>query len=450
MPFVNLSGDPSQEYFSDGLTEELLNSLSRITELQVAGRTSSFYFKGKDVDLSTVAHKLNVVTVLEGSVRRSSHTVRVTAQLINAVTGFHLWSQTYDRSLGDVLALQTEIADAVTSALKVTLLGGTAAKVELGATRNPAAFDAYLRGLRLARVATNAQECRPAVEAFSEAINFDSTYALAFASRALTLWDCASHYTGDWLRYPVASRVRADAERAIALAPTLAEGHVALSSLESGLLEFAAASEACGRALALAPGNARALYYCSRLAGELGPADAAIAAARRGASLDPLNALSHRALGDTLRYARRYEEAIAAYQDSIAVDPEHSDEAYARRGLSYYLMGNLPLAQSSCEARPDYYENWVCQAMTYDRLGRHNDAVEAMRRLVQLGGDGAAYQYAEIYTQWHQQGAALDWLDKALRLRDPGLIYLRIDPLLDPVRKQPRFRAVERALNLSP
>ena len=145
LPFVNLSGDKDQEYFSDGLTEELLNSLAEINGLQVAARTSSFSFK-EHPDIATVAHKLNVGAVLEGSVRRSANTIRITAQLINAVTGFHLWSKTYDRDLGDVLKLQTEIATAVASALKVTLLGDVAAKVELGGTRNPAAFDAYLRG----------------------------------------------------------------------------------------------------------------------------------------------------------------------------------------------------------------------------------------------------------------------------------------------------------------
>jgi TolB-like protein len=138
LPFVNMSGDKEQEYFSDGLTEELLNSLSEINELQVAARTSAFSFKGKDTDIGTIARKLNVGAVLEGSVRRSANTVRITAQLINAVTGFHLRSKTYDRDLGDVLKLQTEIATAVADALKVTLLGDVAAKVELGGTRNPA------------------------------------------------------------------------------------------------------------------------------------------------------------------------------------------------------------------------------------------------------------------------------------------------------------------------
>ncbi len=163
-------------------------------------------------------------------------------------------------------------------------------------------------------------------------------------------------------------------------------------------------------------------------------------------TLDPLNPLSHRALGDTLRSARRYREAIAAYQDSISMEPEHSAEAYARRGLSFFLAGDPAQAQSSCEAKPDYYESWVCQAVIYHRLGRHDAAAAALARVVKLGGDAAGYQYVEIYTQWGERAAALEWLEKAKRLGDPGLIYLKTDPLMDPLRQEPRFQAVLREL----
>ena len=193
LPFVNLSGDKEQEYFSDGLTEELLNSLAAINELQVAARTSAFSFKGTNTDIGTIARKLNVGAVLEGSVRRSAHTIRVTAQLINAVTGFHLWSKTYDRDLGDVLKLQTEIATAVASGLKVTLLGDVAAKVELGGTRNPAAFDAYLRASKAYNSAHTAQDLQAAIAAFSEAIRLDPDYALALAGRSRAI----TGYTGE-------------------------------------------------------------------------------------------------------------------------------------------------------------------------------------------------------------------------------------------------------------
>jgi TolB-like protein/tetratricopeptide (TPR) repeat protein len=443
LPFINMSGDKQQEYFSEGLTEELLNSLAEINGLQVAARTSAFSFQGKDIDLDTIAHKLNVGAILEGSVRRSGHTVRITAQLINAVTGFHLWSKTYDRDLGDVLQLQTEIATAVADALKVTLLGDVSAKIELGGTRNPAAFDAYLRGLKLARVAvaTTPMECHAPIDAFSEAITLDSNFALAYANRAVMTSECAGN-SRDWLQQPNEGSVRADAERAIALAPSLADGYVALSRLELGSLKLEAADQACARALALGPGNVRVLYECSLLAVYLGHADKAISGARHAVALDPLNPLSHRALGDTLRYARRYEEAIAAYQASIAADPEHSAEAYALRGLSYYLAGSLSSAQSSCEARPDSFRSHVCQALIYDRLGRHADAAAAVAKIKQEGGDAAAYQYAEIYAQWGDRKAALDWLERAMRLRDPGLVYTKADPLMDPLRNEPRFQAV--------
>ena len=191
LPFANMSGDKEQEYFSDGLTEELLNSLAEINELQVAARTSAFSFKGTNTDIGTIARKLNVGAVLEGSVRRSANTIRITAQLINAVTGFHLWSKTYDRDLGDVLKLQTEIATAVASALKVTLLGDVAAKVELGGTRNPAAFDAYLRGAKAFNSRrTTTKEIPAAIAAYTEAIRLDPHYALAFAGRSIAFTAC--------------------------------------------------------------------------------------------------------------------------------------------------------------------------------------------------------------------------------------------------------------------
>jgi TolB-like protein len=173
LPFVNMSGDKEQEYFSDGLTEELLNSLAEINELQVAARTSAFSFKGKDTDIGTIARKLNVGAVLEGSVRRSGNTVRITTQLINAVTGFRLWSHSYDRDLGDVLKLETEIANAVASALKVSLLGDVATKIELGGTRNPAAFDAYLRALKDYQSIHDTGGLEAVIAVFTEAIRLD-------------------------------------------------------------------------------------------------------------------------------------------------------------------------------------------------------------------------------------------------------------------------------------
>jgi TolB-like protein/Flp pilus assembly protein TadD len=444
LPFVNLSGDASQDYFSDGLTEELLNSLAAIEGLQVAARTSSFSFK-EHPDIATVAHKLNVGAVLEGSVRRSEHTVRVTAQLINAVTGFHLWSKTYDRDLGDVLKLQTEIATAVASALRITLLGDVAAKIELGGTRNPAAFDAYLRAAKVYNGFHDAKDLQTAIAAYTEAIGLDANYALALAGRSLALSRYASEFARDADVRKNYDRAQADARQALSLAPDLAEGHLALGEFfVEASLDMTQALAEYERALALAPGNARILSGYARQAVSLGRADAGIAAGRRAVVLDPLNAATHRRLGISLFFARRYQDAVAALSDGLALDPDDGGAA-GSRGLAYYTLGNFEQARSSCESKRYWVAEW-CLVLVYNKLGRHPDAEAVLAKLKAAYGDAQAYQYAVIYAQWGDAHKALEWLETALRLRDAGLGDLKADPLLDPLRKEPRFQAVEREL----
>jgi TolB-like protein/tetratricopeptide (TPR) repeat protein len=446
LPFINLSGDPSQDYFSDGLTEELLNSLSGINELQVAARTSAFSFKGKDTDIGTIARKLNVGAVLEGSVRRSEHTVRISAQLINAVTGFHLWSKSYDRDLGDVLKLQTEIATAVAGALKVTLLGDVAAKVELGGTRNPAAFDAYLRGAEAFSSRHEAKDILASIAPFTEAIRLDPHYALAFASRSFALSDVAAEADTPAAAREGFAKAQADARQALALAPDLAQAHLALAFVSYiGNLDFTQASEEYDLALALAPGNAQVLRNSGAFAADMGHFDAALAAIRRAVVLDPLARDSHRALGRALYTARRYEEAVAVFAEVIRLDPDFK-VTYGDRGFAYYGLGDLERARASCETKRDYWGSQWCLAVIYDKLGRHADAEAELAKLKAALGDAAAYQYATIYAQWGQRAKALEWLDTAWRLRDPGLENLKTDPLLDPLRQEPRFQAIEREL----
>jgi TolB-like protein/Flp pilus assembly protein TadD len=445
LPFVNISGDKEQEYFSDGLTEELLNSLARINELQVAGRTSSFYFKGEHTDLTTIARKLNVAAVLEGSVRRSTHTVRITAQLINAVTGFHLWSETYDRDLGDVLKLQTEIANAVASALKVTLLGDVTAKVELGGTRNPAAFDAYLRASKAFSTAHGVSDFHTVIAAYTDAISLDPNYALAFAARSIALSSATEQFAkGSSIRNGF-DEALTDARKAIALAPELAEGHLALALYFDDSLDFARADEEYGRAMDLAPGNPQFLRTYGRFATWMGRLDAGLAAARRVVVLDPLDPRSHYRLGQALLYARRYGEAIAAYNDTLTLDSANA-LAYGFRGIAYYMLGNFQSARASCEIEPDFWVSQWCLAVTYDKLGRHADAEAVLAKYRTSLGEGNSYQYATIYAQWGNTTKALEGLEMALRVRDGNLVYVKTDPLIDPLRKEARFQAIERAL----
>jgi eukaryotic-like serine/threonine-protein kinase len=446
LPFVNLSGDKEQEYFSDGLTEELLNSLAKINDLQVAARTSSFYFKGKDADLGTIAHTLNVGAVLEGSVRRSEHTVRITAQLVNAVTGFHLWSKTYDRDLGDVLALQTEIATAVAGALRATLLGDVAAKIELGGTRNPAAFDEYLRGAKTANSLRDTKDLPGAIAAYTEAIRLDPHYALAFAGRSLALSVAASEAESAAAARDGFDKARTDAREALALAPDLAQAHLALGLVAVGTLDFTQANESYERALALAPGNAEILRRAGQVAARMGQFDAGVTAARRAVVLDPLARQTHSALARSLYAARRYQEAVAAFAEVISLAPD-AWETYAERGLAYFGLEDLERARASCETKRDQWDSQQCLAVIYDKLGRHADAEAELAMLKAQEGDAAAYQYATIYAQSGDRPKALDWLETALRLRDPGLIDVKTDPLLDPLRKEPRFQAIERELN---
>jgi TolB-like protein/tetratricopeptide (TPR) repeat protein len=446
LPFVNLSGDKEQEYFSDGLTEELLNSLSEINELQVAARTSAFSFKGKDTDIGTIARKLNVGAVLEGSVRRSDHTIRISAQLINAVTGFHLWSKTYDRDLGDVLKLQTEIATSVAGALKVTLLGDITAKVELGGTVNPAAFDAYLRGAKAVSSIREIKDLPAAIAAYTQAIRLDSHYALAFAARSLALSDVAGEAETAAAVREGFDKAQADAQEAVRLAPDLARAHLALAEVaENGTLDFTQASEEYDRALALAPGNAEVLRYSGTFTVFLGRFDAGVAAVRRAVLLDPLARASQVLLGHALYTVRRYEEAVTTYAEVITLDPSYK-ATYAQLGFAYFGLGDLARARASCETKPDDLVSQWCLAVIYDKLGRHAEAQAELTKLKAAVGDNGAYQYATIYAQWGNWAQALGSLETALRLRDPGLESLKTDPLMDPLRKEPRFLAIEREL----
>jgi serine/threonine protein kinase/Tfp pilus assembly protein PilF len=447
LPFVNMSGDKGQEYFSEGLTEELLNSLSRINELQVAARTSSFSFQGEHPDITTVAHKLNVGAVLEGSVRRSAHTVRVTTQLINGVTGFQLWSQTYDRDLGDVLKLQAEIATAVASALKVALLGDEAAKIVVGGTRNPAAFDSYLRATTTYSGIWDKKHHEAAIASYTEAMRLDPEYALAYAARSFEYLTFAGHWATTALeRRSFIDKSHADANEAIALAPSLGEGHLALASVYLALFEFKRASEEYERAVTLAPGNVGILRSYGQFAVSMGRGDDGAAALRHAVALDPLNPISYAMLGVGLFNLRRYPEAIEAGKNA-QVRSHEAAFAADLLGFAYYQRGDFESARLSCEklAATDTTSQ-ACLAVTYDKLGRHADAETMLAKIRATAGDTWATMYSGIYAQWGDSARALDWLETAMRLRDPELAELKANPLLDPLRRQPRFQAIERAL----
>jgi len=446
LPFVNMSGDAQQDYFSDGLSEELLNSLSRITQLQVAARTSSFSFKGRQIDIADIAHKLNVGAILEGSVRRDGAHVRITAQLVNAVTGFHLWSQTYDRDLRHILALQTEIASAVTTALQATLLGDSSALIELGGTQNPLAFDAYLKGQKFSGIAFDKETRLSQIAAYSEAIRLDPRYAKAYAGKALALSTFAgSNATGPAVRESF-EEARAAAEKALALAPELGEAHAAFAAvLDQGFGDYGRAAAEYDRALALSPGNALVLRESALFFSLAGRTEAAVANALRAVVLDPLNVVAHRNLGRVLHIVRRYRDAIDSYNRALSINP-HADHVAAFRGWAHLSLGEFETARDSCATPPLDWDSNTCLAVVYHKLNRQSDASAALAAVRAAMGDDGAFQYAEIYAQWGNIPKALEWLETAYRMHDPGLIELKMDPLLDPLRQEPRFKEIERKL----
>jgi TolB-like protein/Flp pilus assembly protein TadD len=448
LPFVNMSGDPKQDYFSDGLSEELLNSLTTIPDLHVAARTSSFFFKGKEVDLSEVAHKLNVGAVLEGSVRKDGEQVRITAQLINAVTGFHLWSQTYDRDLKSILKLQTEIATAVTKALQATLMADAAASIELGGTKNPRAFDAFLLGQNLDHSKIDKDALLAAIAAFDEAVRLDPGFAKAYASEALAETGFAEYYgVGVEIREHF-QRARAAAERAVQLAPELGEAHSALADLLAhGYFDFKGALAEHERAVALSPNEPGVLLRTSWFLSDIGRGEEAVSMARRGLSLDQLNWRAYRYFAIVLDDAHRYPEAIEAANRALSLNASDTRQT-ALRGLSLLHMGDAEAARKSCDTPQRDWEGHMCLAIAYDKLHRRSDAEAEVATMKADMGDAPAFQFAEIYAQWGDISKALDWIETAYRLKDPGMSSLKVDEFLAPLRAETRYREIEHKLNL--
>jgi TolB-like protein len=448
LPFVNMSGDPKQDYFSDGLSEELLNSLTTVRDLRVAARTSSFFFKGKEVDLTDVGRKLNVGAVLEGSVRKDGGHVRITAQLIDAVTGFHLWSQTYDRDLKDILKLQTEIASAVTIALKATLMADAAASIELGGTQNPQAFDAYLRGRNLGRDKMDRSISLASIAAYDEAIRLDPAFAKAYASKSLSETGFAEYYgVGPEIREHF-QQGRSAAERSVQLAPELGEAHSALAVvLANGFLDFQGALAEHEHALALSPNDPEVLLTAAWFMTDIGRADEGTAMARRGVALDQLNARSYRTLAIVLGDAHQYRESIEAANRALSITPTDTRQA-ALRGISLLSLGEVEAARRSCETPPLDWESRLCLSIAYDKLHRRSDAEAQLAALKASYGDASAYQYAEIYAQWGDIPTALGWIEKAYEVKDPGIVSIAVDDFFGPLRKEPRFQEVLRKLNL--
>jgi TolB-like protein/Tfp pilus assembly protein PilF len=448
LPFTNLSGDPKQEYFSDGVSEELINALSHIDSLQVTARTSSFSYKGQNADIGTIARKLNVGAILEGSIRRSGNTVRITAQLINTVSGYHMWSEDYDRGLVDILALQTEIATTVAQQLRARLVGNEPDRIEVGNTRDPEAYDAYLRGLQTMSSAEDVRAYRAALASFDQAIALDPRFAAAHVRRAAMLFDIWTFgedlHEGDDLR----TEARRAADTSMRLAPELADAHSVLAGiLMLGYLDFSSAAREDARALALAPGRAVIQSNSGVFAAVLGHHSMALAQMRRAIELDPRNFQYRFQLAQVHYYARRYGDAIQAARDAQALQPNTTAVDWFS-AFGDLALGHSEAARQRCEspsARLEDDSRQICLAIAYHALGLNAEAEVALAKVKLLPS-----KRADVYAQWRDRRAAVESLRAAVRLHDPGLMLLRVEWMLDPIRNEPEFKALERQLNFPP
>ena len=452
MAFSNLSGDPTQDYFSDGLSEELIDALGRTGAMRVAARVSAFSFKGRPATVADIARQLNVGTVLEGSVRRDGARLRVTAQLIDAATGFVLWSRSFDRDQGDIFKIQDEIADAVTGSMQMTLLGGDAPGRTLGGTTNPKALDAYLRG-RGTQEQSNEVGDRDAeaLAAYNEAVALDPNYALAYVSRTYALDNTAynSSSSDQAKNDAIQADAMASANRAIALAPDLGSAHAARGYMLSEYFDFPGAAAEYDRALKLAPSDPAIMVDYAELQLAMGQTERAIAAAQHATDLDPLSFHSYTQLAWIYFDAKRYDDALAALRHAQQVATAGMRLPGGEKGEIELMNGNPAAAQRDCADRSDVLQN-ICLAMAYHALGKQDDALKQLDQVRAAVGDNAAYNYAAIYAQWGDIPAALHWLQTAYSLRDPGLKYVKVDPTLDPLRDTPEYRDVVRRMNLPP
>lgn len=440
LPFTNMSADKDQEYFSDGLSEELLNVLAKNPKLQVTSRTSAFSFKGKDVDLKTIAEKLKVTHVLEGSVRKAGNQLRITAQLIDVTTDSHLWSQTYDRQMENVFAVQEEIAASVSEALKVTLEGNHALKTK---QTNPEAYNAYLQGLYF-RDRGDLENLKKAQDYFEQALKIDPNYAPAWFGMSRIYFSLTNFGNAPEFR----EKARKAIEKALQLDPNLADAHAQIAYLKLYLdWDWNGADAACKRGLELEPGNANVVRVAAVLAGNLGRLDEAVKLDHRSIELDPLRPNVYHNLGNHLYYAGKFKESEAAFRKALELAPTRP-ASQGRIGLMYLLQSQSEKALAEIQKEPQPF--WRQQGLTlyYYAIGNKKEADSTLNEYIKVSENEAAFQVAEIYAYCNESDKAFEWLERAYELRDGGLAEMKPDPLLRNLHKDPRWPAFLKKMKL--
>jgi len=451
LPLENLMGDPKQEYFVDGMTEALIADLGQISSLRVISRTSVMRFKGTRPPggLPEIARQLNVDAVIEGSVLRGGDRVRITAQLIDARADRHLWAESYERDLRDILALQSEVAGAIANKIQGALAPQEQGRLAHTPPVNPAAHEAYLKGTYLNR-GTNEQR-RKAREYFEQAVSIDPGYAPAYAGLADYYWATPELPAG--VAMPEAKQY---ALKALDLDPTLVRAHTALAAVRYyGDWDWAAAEKEFKRALELNPSDAEAHRMYSIYSSALGRGEEALAEIRRAQQLDPLSNLTQITAGWTFYYARQYDRAVEQCRRVLGSDP-NSDGGYDCLGSAYLAKGLYEEAIAASERTVSLSGSdparVVGLARAYALAGRKAEAHKVLQELRQLskGAYLPPCYFAAVHVALGENEQAFTWLEKAYRERDTYLTWLKVDEALDPLRPDPRFHELLSRVGLPP
>ena len=442
LPFVDMSEKKDQEYFSDGLSEELLDMLAQVPDLRVAARTSSFFFKGKAEDVAAIGQKLRVAHVLEGSVRKAGGTIRVTAQLIRADNGYHIWSKTYDRDVKDIFKVQDEISGAVVEALKVQLLASRP-QTNRHQSDSTEAYSQYLLGneLRLRDLSETNEQARAA---YQRAIALDPNYGAAYAGLADAEWRLADMRTNNPADY---ARASAAAEKAIALAPDAPEGYWARGQLRFvSYYDWSGARADFEKALALDPAFGPASIDEAQLLATLGKIPEAIEALRRIVARDPLSSTAWQRLSRLLMDSGRLTEVPQTIERIRAIGGD---------GDANLFSGDLDLLEGRWQQALEHYRSqkyvaWqlLGAAMAEHSLGHPTESRQALEKAIRQYGDSLSFQYAMANAWCNDKDAAFHWLERAYQIHDGGLHYLKHERFIVSLRGDPRYVALLKKLGL--
>ncbi len=461
LPFVNLSDDKGSEYFSDGVSEELLTVLQKIPGMHVAARTSAFSFKGKNAPAQEIGQKLGVAHLVEGSVRKAGDTVRIAARLTRAETGEELWSENFTRDLKDVFAVQTELAETIVAQVRDRLTGSAAdsadkqkiqAEVqaaEKGGTKNVEAHEFYLQG-RFYENRHSEKSASEALAAYQHAVALDPGFALAWAGVAQTnLWLAAFSTEGGQKGFDAHLASARDAvARALSIEPDLPNGLLARATIETNFdFKWNAAAQTVSKALALAPADPNIVIAAANLEIARGNMDRAIELYRKAVELDPVSAQARTFLAFNLAATKRFAEARAEFPRVVELNPA-TPWAHAGLGLSYLLENKFEEAATAAQADEGEWCRLLIVSCARWAQNRVTESDAALAQLTANESETAAYQIAEVYAYRGEKDRAFEWLERARRQRDPGLPSLRKDPLLTNLHGDPRWNAFLRTMGL--